>query len=161
MGAAASSLSKIQSSEIARLMRLEYDDCMAKNMNEADLKAHLTVFYNDVYKRVTMNPLSLVTQNAKRLDRGVSKNLNSTQSKQKTFTRRKSFGEKDQLQDNVKRSRDTKIVLKRAPSEDVMKSTLSEPLLETQSTSFKLYLTKLNYNLKLTHGIRCPLNRLV
>lgn len=110
MGAGNSNLTSLQGSELARVMKEEYNKCIAAGMSEEQQQAVLVKKYEEALKDVTYKPLKIVTANSRRLNRGVSKDEHGitkhTKGRRRSFekprapssstpTKRKSFDKTD------------------------------------------------------------------
>lgn len=100
MGNAAATLTPLQTAEVTRQLKIEYEKCIEKGLDSDAATAMMTKKYDAVLKAVQASPLAIITSNAKRLQRGTSKAVESKQ-KRKSFdskssapSRHKSFDEK-------------------------------------------------------------------
>jgi hypothetical protein len=73
MGAGISTLTPLQGAEVVRKIKEQYDLCESSNMSPEEKQRILTKKYKEVVHHVTFSPLKVVTSNAKRLNRGISK----------------------------------------------------------------------------------------
>lgn len=125
MGGSASSLSSVQSAELARLMRIEYEKfCEGKQRTDEEIRVHMSQYYNQAAQIVVTKSLQIVTENARRLNRGLSKDMGGGK---KPMGRRKSFGEKDNVVQSTSRPRETKIAVKKQGSVANMATSESDP----------------------------------
>lgn len=98
MGNGASALTKLQSGEIARRIREEYEACVAQGMSDDVIQQKLQARYTQALTEVKQAPLKIITSHAK-LNRGISKderqinraNRGKGALKKQTSQRRKSF----------------------------------------------------------------------
>ena len=104
MGNAAATLTSLQSAEITRQLKLEYEKCVKEGLDDEAATALLCKKYESTLRKVQASPLDIITSNAKRLKRGTSKAVengkatikkrNSMDAKPKATSRHKSFEEK-------------------------------------------------------------------
>jgi hypothetical protein len=135
MGSTVSALSPMQSAELSRQMRREYENCLSKNMSESEMQTHMSTFYNTTLQNITANPLQMLTHNTKKMNRGISKDISETTTTRKPImTRRRSFGEKDTITKTTSRPRETKIIIKKPSIENSenLSTSSSAPALEAK-----------------------------
>jgi hypothetical protein len=143
----ASTLTPSQAAEFTRLLRIEYEECISKNMPEEELRIHMESAYRTAYETVTAptSSLDLMLSNAKKLNRGTSKVVTTlasvTNENNKktttTTTRRRSYGEKDNVDSNRRKSFDTRNtkVVKKSTSVELPTGAASTSMTPSESTS--------------------------
>jgi hypothetical protein len=100
MGNAATTLTPLQSAEVTRQLKIEYEKCIKQGLDSEAATALMTKKYDSVLKAVQASPLDIITSNAKRLKRGTSKAVDnkpkrrSLDAKPSGSSRHKSFDEK-------------------------------------------------------------------